>query len=176
MEMQKIIIKIDTAIKMFIENEFEILQRSLNELYINNRFADYLKPHFKNFDVDIEYNGDIDKPNDRKALLIAQNEMQQSGLKINNSNYYKINPDIIIHKIGSNKKNLVVFEVKKDSNSKKRKLFDIIKLKHLTTNYDGNHYNYMLGIALIFGTKENAGQYEVKFFHCGKEFPKEEID
>ena len=46
MEMQKILIKIDTAIKMFIENEFEILQRSLNELYINNRFADYLKPLF----------------------------------------------------------------------------------------------------------------------------------
>ena len=99
MEMQKILIKIDTAIKMFIENEFEILQRSLNELYINNRYADYLKPHLKNFDVDIEYNGDIDKPNDRKALLKAQNEMQQSGLKTNNSNYYKINTDIIIHKI-----------------------------------------------------------------------------
>lgn len=37
----------------------------------------------------------------------------------------------------------------------------------MTINYLGNHYNYKLGVALIFGTKEDAGNYEIKYFQNG---------
>jgi len=45
--------------------------------------------------------------------------------------------------------------------------FDLIKLEHLTIDYLGNHCNYKIGIAVIFGTRENAGEYEIKFFQEG---------
>jgi hypothetical protein len=38
-----------------------------------------------------------------------------------------------------------------------KKLFDLLKLEHLTIDYLGNHYNYKLRVAVIFGTKGNAG-------------------
>jgi hypothetical protein len=68
-----------------------------------------------------------------------------------------------------------VLEIKKDSSPKKNKLFDLLKLEHLTIDYLGNHYNYKLGIGLVFGTKENAGNYEVTYFQNGNPTTKENL-
>jgi hypothetical protein len=159
--------RIDSAIHKLIEEEFDILKRGLNELNLNAHLAKYLMPLFGQYDVDPEYNGDIFKPNDRKALNIARNRMVKIGIKPNEVNNYQLTPDIIIHKRNSNEQNLVVLEIKKDSNSQKNKDFDLLKLEHLTIDYLGNHYNYRLGVALIFGTQNNAGRYEIKYFQNG---------
>jgi hypothetical protein len=37
----------------------------------------------------------------------------------------------------------------------------------MTIDYLGNHYNYKLGVALVFGTKGNAGNYDIKYFQNG---------
>ena len=164
MNNQEILDKIEQAINLLFENEEDNLKRGLNELNISNHLTFYLKPLFEDYDVDPEYNGDIDKPNDRKALDIAKNRIREVGRTPNELENYKLSPDIIIHRRRSNEFNLAVIEVKKDVHSQKFKDFDLIKLEHLTINHLGNHYNYNLGIAIIFGTKENTGNYDMSFF------------
>lgn len=167
METYDIIENIELAISDLLSNDFDTLSRGLNELNISTHLAFYLKPYFVNYNVDPEYNGDIDKPNDRKALDIARNRLIEIGSEPNENDNYKLSPDIIIHQRRTNQSNLVVIEVKKDIHSQKLKDFDLIKLEHLTIDYLGNHYNYKIGIAVIFGTRENAGKYEIKFFQDG---------
>ncbi|WP_319479120.1 hypothetical protein [uncultured Draconibacterium sp.] len=164
MTLKEIVERVELAIRELIENEGGNLRRDLNELNVSTYLAFYLKPYFTNYDVDPEYNGDVDKPNDRKALDIARNRIKEVRQKPNAQNNYRLSPDIIIHKRESNDNNLVVIEVKKDSHPTHLKDFDLIKLEHLTINYLGNHYNYDMGIALILGTKGNVGNYEMKFF------------
>jgi hypothetical protein len=136
-------------------------------LNLNGHLTKYLTPLFEGFVVDPEYNGDKLKPNDRKALDIAKNRMKEIGIEPNDANNYQLTPDIIVHTRNVNENNLVVIEITKDSNSKQNKEFDLIKLEHLTIDYLDNHYNYKLGVALIFGTKGNAGKYDVKYFQNG---------
>lgn len=158
---------IDIAIQQLLNNEINILKRGLNELNLNGHLIKYLTPLFNELDVDPEYNGDIIKPNDRKALDIAKGRMMEIGIEPNEKDNYKLTPDIIIHERNTNIKNEIVIEIKKDSNSKKNKEFDLLKLEHMTIDYLGNHYNYKLGIAIVFGTKEDAGNYEIKYFQNG---------
>lgn len=167
METAEILDRINQAIQNVTQNQLGVLTRGLNERIISGHLADALRPLFPDYDVDPEYNGDIDKPNDRKALDIAKNRIIGVGHNPNNRNNYKLSPDIIIHKQGTNDDNLVVLEVKKDSGPQDKKNFDHIKLEHLTIDYTHNHYNYKLGVAIIFGTLQNAGQREILFFQQG---------
>lgn len=176
MELREIVESVELAIGQLIQNEGGILRRGLNELNLSNHLAFYLMPYFSDYDVDTEYNGDINKPNDRKALDIARNRIEAVRQTPNAQNNYKLRPDIIIHVRETNEHNLVVIEVKKDSHPKHLKDFDLIKLEHLTINYLGNHYNYDLGIALILGTNENAGNYEMKFFVEGNPITRDLIN
>jgi hypothetical protein len=166
---EQIIQNLNSGISTLLNKESENFKRGLNELNISTHLGIYLTSLFSDYDVDNEYNGDIDKPNDRKALDIAKNRILEIGRKTNSKDNYKISPEIIIHKRGSNKSNLVVIEIKKDTHHQSDKNYDLIKLKHLTIDYSGNHYNYRLGVAIVFGTKENAGKYEMTFFQNGKE-------
>ena len=167
MKTTDILSKIDKAVADLIKNEKRILARKLSERILSNHLADYLRPLFSGFNVDPEYNGDIDKPNDRKALEIAADRMKAIGYKPNAKNVYKLSPDIIIHKQETNEKNLVVIEVKKDVSPDKDKAYDLIKLEHLTIDYLGNHYNYKLGIAITFGTGKNSGSFTEVYFQKG---------
>lgn len=167
MGINEILEKIDKAITQLLENDIDILKRGLNELNLSGHLTKYLIPQFEKFDVDAEYNGDKLKHNDRKALEIAKNRMIEMGVKPNETNNYKLTPDIIIHRRNTNAENLVVIEIKKDSNSKQNKDFDLLKLEHLTIDRIPNQYNYKLGVALILGTKNNAGDYEIKYFQNG---------
>jgi len=167
MNNQEILDRVEQGIKLLLEKEEDNLKRGLNELNVSTHLAFYLKPLFEEYDVDPEYNGDIDKPNDRKALDIASNRIMEVGRIPNESENYKLSPDIIIHRRRSNEYNLAVIEVKKDTHSKNLKDFDLIKLEHLTINYLGNHYNYNLGIAVILGTNDNTGNYDIILFNEG---------
>lgn len=162
-----ILSKIDLAVQTLFSNDSYLLMRKLNERSIAFKLAEYLQPLFNRYNVDSEYNGDMGKVNDRKALAIAERRIQEIGIDPNNDSNYSISPDIIIHQRGSNNNNLVVIEVKKDTSPKKYKDFDLIKLEHLTINYLGNHYNYRLGIALILGTGNNTGITSFSYFQNG---------
>lgn len=167
MEIENVLEKIDTAISQLIENDREILERGLNELNLNGHLIKYLTPLFRDFDVDPEYNGDHLKPNDRKALDIASNRLREIGKNTNDLENYSLTPDIIIHRRNTNEFNLVVIEVKKDNNTRQNIEFDFLKLEHLTIDYLGNHYNYKVGISIVFGTRERAGSYQICYFQNG---------
>lgn len=167
MDIIEILEKLDFAINQLLAKENGILMRGLNELNLNGHLTKYLAPLFSRLDVDPEYNGDMLKDNDRKALEIAKRRMQEIGIEPKEANNYQLTPDIIIHTRNTNKNNLVVIEIKKDTNSKKNKEFDLIKLEHMTIDYLGNHYNYKLGVALVFGTNGNAGTYDIQYFQNG---------
>ncbi len=175
MEISEILEKIDFAITQLLDNEKDILARGLNELNLNGHLTKYLTPLFNDLTVDPEYNGDKLKSNDRKALDIAKSRMREIGIEPNKENNYQLTPDIIIHERNTNENNLVVIEVKKDSNSKKRKEFDLLKLEHMTIDFSGNHYNYKLGVALVFGTKENAGSCDIQYFQNGNPINREKL-
>jgi hypothetical protein len=169
MNIEKILENLHAGISVLLDKEAENLKRGLNELNISTHLAFHLKPYFTDYDVDPEYNGDINKPNDRKAIEIARNRILLVGRRSNNNNNYKFSPDIIIHKRKTNINNLLVIEVKKDIHSQSHKNYDLIKLEHLTIDYLGNHYNYKLGVAIVFGTMENTGNNEIRFFQNGIE-------
>lgn len=175
MNTTQIIQNLELAIEELLEKEKNILERGLNELNLNGHLTKYLTPYFEGYNVDPEYNGDIKKINDRKEITIAENRMREIGIDPNNKNSYTLTPDIIIHTRNTNDNNLVVIEVKKDSNSDKNKEFDLLKLEHMTIDYNGNHYNYKVGVAIVFGTKINAGKYSISFYQNGIPKQKEEL-
>ena len=109
--------KLDEAIHHLIEREYNILKRGLNELNLNGHLTKYLTPLFEGYDVDPEYNGDVKKIRDRKELEIAKGRMREIGIDPNNDDKYTLTPDIIIHTRNTNDNNLLVLEIKKDSNS-----------------------------------------------------------
>jgi len=167
--------RLDEAICQLLEREFNILERGLNELNLNGHLTKYLTPLFEGYDVDPEYNGDIKKIHDRKELEIAKGRMHGIGIDPNNDDRYTLTPDIIIHTRNMNENNLLVLEIKKDSNLIKNKEFDLLKLEHMTIDYHGNHYNYRVGAAIVFGTKENAGNYTIQFFQNGHPCERNEL-
>lgn len=167
MHIGEILNGINHSVQALLENDKDTLMRGLNERIISGRLATYLQAAFNDYNVDPEYNGDIDKPNDRKALSIARDRMLAIGLEPNDDNSYSVNPDIIVHRRGTNDHNLIVIEVKKDSSLSKYQKFDLIKLEHLTIDYLGNHYNYRLGVAVTFGTGKNAGLVDKVLFQKG---------
>jgi hypothetical protein len=167
MKIAVILSKIDLAIQMVFSNDMYLLERELSERSIAFKLAEYLQPLFNKYDVDSEYNGDAGKPNDVKALSIAEKRIREIEIEPNLGDNYRISPDVIIHSRGHNDNNLVVIEIKKDKSIKKYKEFDLIKLEHLTVDYLGNHYNYKLGIALVFNTGGKAGTKEEIFYQEG---------
>lgn len=167
MDDRQILERVRNAIASFLANDADCLARGLNEVNLSANLAFHLKNEFKEYNVDAEYNGDIDKPNDRKALMIAKSRMSELKRDTSQDDSYNLRPDIIVHKRGTNENNLVVIEVKKDIHPKLEKEYDLIKLEHLTINYLGNHYNYRLGIALELGTDKNVGSFKETIFKDG---------
>ena len=167
MDTLDILAALDQSVTLLLRNDSTLLTRAINERAVSSRLADYMRGLFVGFHVDADYNGDMDKPNDEKALSIAKNRLEEIGYKVNKDNTYRIYPDIIVHERGTNENNLVVIEVKKDSSQKVYKEYDLIKLEHLTIDYYGNHYNYKLGVAIEFGTANNTGDVKMTFFQQG---------
>ena len=170
MEYSKIIQKVNRSIRQLLKNEQANLKRNISERNLSSHLAFYLKRRFNEFDIDPEYNGSIDyKTNYKKGLEIAEDKIKRIKKEKNDNNFYRITPDIIIHKRCIDEENLVVIEVKKDVSKANEKEYDFIILEELTRDHLGNRYNYKLGIALELDTGENTGDYKIRYFQNGGE-------
>jgi hypothetical protein len=141
-----IIKKIKNCVNKLYENDSELLLRDVHELAISCKLAEYLHDEFPDFSVDCEYNRHIDEIKKLKGD--------------------KFRPDIVIHKRGTDKKNLVYIEIKIEHNTDKTKRNkNISKIKSMTRQ-DGE-YKYELGVFIDF--YKNKEDLVLKFFKDGEE-------
>jgi hypothetical protein len=143
--------------KLYVKDCY-LLKHSAHERSITHKLAEYLQELFPDYDVDCEYNVDIDNDNDRKmwlsdaARIKLKELLEKIKIELNPENYdlsqeigklsKNFYPDIIIHKRGTNKHNLLVIEAKKEGNDTS---FDEEKLKAFTELDGVHHYKFNLG-------------------------------
>lgn len=156
----------NNSITAFMDNDCYLLHRNIYERSITHKLALYLQNNFPEFNVDCEYNGDIENINNyRKQLDISVADMIKTARqKIREDETYSVYPDIIIHTRNTNGNNHLVIEVKKANGNENDKAFDLLKLKKFTTQY-----GYRLGIYLEFSTGENASVVSLRYFQSGEE-------
>jgi hypothetical protein len=68
-----IIEKLTIAIEMFFSNDAWLLEKDLSERSITHKLAEYLQPLFLNYNVDCEYNGNVERgEGGRKRISILK--------------------------------------------------------------------------------------------------------
>jgi hypothetical protein len=100
---------INQALKDFLRVDRDLLIRDVNERTISSSFAEHLRKYIIEWQIDCEYNRDIQ-------------EIKRANGKI-------VIPNIIVHIKGTNKNQLVI-EIKK-SNTKEPDELDIAKLREM---------------------------------------------
>lgn len=172
--------KVETALEVLLEDDEWLLVNDMSEQSISHKFAEKLQFLFREYNVDCEYNGDIESPNDRKHInllkleLVAKNllkEKEEDGQEDTLSR--AVFPDIIIHERGSNDENLCIIEVKKSTSTVKHD-YDRLKLSAYTTSEHGNNLKYQLGIFVIVTTGNEEPDYDLFFYKDGQEVVLEE--
>lgn len=129
---------IKNVLEQFYEKDLNLFSYSkyVHEQAISFRIAHYLAKIFKYYDVDCEYNKNIDK---YKEI--------DGG---------KIRPDIIVHKRGNNENNLLFIEVKKDNglygaidSNHAREKYGLLKKDIKKLKYSMRVYNYKYAVEII---------------------------
>jgi len=176
MKLYQIKRRLEIAINTLRVNDNYLLKIDANERSITHKLAIYMEQTFgKNYDVDCEYNRNI---GDVKRIEMIESKLY--GL----SNYEVINqdkifkdelversvfPDIIVHKRGSLKNNLLIIEVKKSTSSVSEN-YDIEKLKCYTD--PNNNLNYKYGVFIKFHTSRLKYELpDIRWFNEGIEMP-----
>lgn len=159
------------ALATFHERDQWLLAHDVNEPCISHKLAEYLQDHFCNYHVDCEYNGNIHREGRRKRIILLKEELRQLGsIRPTEEDLNLIErlvyPDIIIHRRGSNSKNLCIIEVKKDTNTLPL-YYDDIKLKAYTSTENGNDLKYQLGVFICFNTRHRALDHTIQYYKNG---------
>ena len=147
---------------MEIEKLLELVDKSLNKLYENEKYLfecgvseRNLVFHFSRYFIELfeEYNKNKIYSVDCEYNRNAFNEKKYKEI-IYGGESHIIFPDFILHQRGNNRRNLLAIEFKKESNNNKSEIKkDSLKLKALT---DKNAtYMYKLGLLIILGKTRN---------------------
>ncbi|MDH8676945.1 hypothetical protein QE109_02235 [Fusibacter bizertensis] len=161
MKLYQIKRRVEIAIEMLRVNDNYLLKNDVNERSITHKLAMYLDQTFgKEYDVDCEYNRNIDDSRNRKMIDIIISEVE--------STTQSVYPDIIVHKRGRNDANLLVIEVKKSTNRDNGD-FDIKKLECYTDSSSSSSFTYTYGVFIkLFASEEKYIKPEVLYFKNGK--------
>lgn len=165
---EEIIKKLEMCIEELKRKDMYLIEKNGSERAIAHRLAVYMESEFSEYDVDCEYNINVEHNSGRKKIYLLQEEVKKykSTHKKIEDKEVSILPDIIVHKRGVNTHNLLVIEIKKDTSIIDDD-FDQIKLEKLTKTYDGDELFYKLGCAIKILTKSKNVQ--IKFLEDGKE-------
>ncbi len=148
--------RLNIAISIFFENDKYLLENDVYERTITHKLAEYLQILFNQYNVDCEYNKNVEHKTGNhdgyKTIITLQNEIERLNLAQDEESKERlVYPDIIIHKRGNNENNLLIIEVKKDSEKKKEKIdFDYLKLVKYTER--ASDFKYGLGAFIMFST------------------------
>ena len=121
--------------------------------------------------MDCEYNGYVLGDNDKKYIRILRNriiELKKLRETDEDQEILKryVYPDIIVHKRGKDD-NLLIIEIKKDSNSDIE--FDREKLARYTSTEYENSLNYKFGALIIFETGKEDMPHNIEWYEDGQE-------
>ena len=133
----------------------------------------YLNSLYEEYDVDCEYNLNIDNENKRKAIYCIEQEYlrykkeptRKRIKNIDGEDHLEISilPDIIIHRRGENGSNHIICEIKKSCNSYESD-YDRYKLKKYTE--ESSEFRYSIGLFITlyvdsdFARKSDIEEYE----------------
>lgn len=181
MENKIVVETINKAIKTLFEKDFWLIEHDISEQSISHKLAEYLQPLFPDYNVDYEYNGNVDRDNGRKKIEILKSELKKANLLTDGETQLNqelieraVFPDIIIHQRGTNDKNLCIIEVKKSTNNTSRN-YDFIKLKSYTSTEYGNDLIYKLGLFINFRIPGNISDINFNYFISGYEVSYKDI-
>ena len=135
--------KVKQSLHELWHNDKYLLKVDASERSITHRLAIYLEKEFRDLNVDCEYNREQDKPKTYHEIV---NQINQGGIKADDTEAKTAFPDIIVHKRGNNHNNLLVIEVKKLSGHST--LIDSTDEKKLRAFLNSNQLNYEFGLAL----------------------------
>jgi len=110
--------KLNSALDRLVEKDSFLLECNVNERSISHRLAVYLGHEFEGWDVDCEYNRNMDDPKRMNLQEVDSDSTDTEGKTVY--------PDIIVHKRGESN-NLLVVEMKKTT-SHIGDFFDLHKL------------------------------------------------
>lgn len=155
----KIIIeKLERCIEKLKKEDWYLIENNASERSIAHRLAVYLEGEFREYNIDCEYNINIEHQSGRKKIYLLKEEVEKyksKNQKIEDKEV-SIFPDIIVHKRGVNTNNILVIEMKKDTSTIEDN-FDRFKLEKFTATEDGDNLFYKLGCALkILTTSKNV--------------------
>jgi hypothetical protein len=149
--------KIKIAPGVLFKNDSFLLEKDVNERSISHKLAEYLQEQFPDYDVDCEYNwqaDDLEERSHKKQVVFSREEevlfypkTKKEGIKDNNA--HTVYPDIIVHRRGHNKNNLLIVEIKKSSNNdEKARGKDKLKLEKYKEKFG---YSYTLFLSMPTG-------------------------
>jgi hypothetical protein len=174
MEFDEINQKLTSSLNQVLIDDCYLLEHDISERSISHRLAVYLESQFLGFNVDCEYNGNIDADNGRKYICILK-EMAENlhlvdvGAEVEEFYYRCVYPDIIIHRRGKNddNNNLLIIEIKKSSNPDPGNWDEEKLLRFTSLDYE-NDFNYHFGafVRLFIGKEP---YYIVKWYQNGNQ-------
>ena len=100
--------KLTIALNLLVEKDAFLLECNANERSISHRLAVYLEHEFEGWDVDCEYNRDMDNP--------KRMNLQEMDSESTDTNGKTVFPDIIVL-IRGESNNLLVVEMKKTTST-----------------------------------------------------------
>lgn len=165
MDKQTIERKLFSALTTLYKKDIHLLKENLNERSITHKLAVYLQRQFRGYDVDCEYNGNVESAASgyRKTIPdeLCPRLKEYKRRSPDETKDLSVFPDIIIHKRGENRKNLLIIEVKKALDHPLRaqdlgREFDCYKLCQYTNRQNVNtSFLYELGCFIEIGTGRN---------------------
>ncbi|GGG88693.1 hypothetical protein [Paenibacillus radicis (ex Gao et al. 2016)] len=169
------LLKLDVADKYLLQND-------LNERTIAHKLANYLQEEFNEYNVDCEYNKNVDEETGNKNIYFLKMdclELNKEFAKvttIDDVEYMRksIYPDIVIHERGTNTRNLLIIEIKKSTNRTDRK-FDFKKMQCYTDSSRHNKLSYTWGLFIEFKIGDSSLlSPELIWYTAGKEITSDE--
>jgi hypothetical protein len=161
------------CLKTLIEKDQFLLVHDVSERSISHRLGVYLSQYFKEFDVDCEYNSNVEADNGRKYIVLLKDRARELGLlrqdEVDEELIYRaVFPDIIVHKRGKNgsKNNTLIVEIKKTSSNSEYD-YDREKLRAYTSDHDENRLKYLVGAFVCIGVGKKNHGYTLEWYRNG---------
>lgn len=156
---KELLIMVNKALDKLYNNDKYLIEKNSTERNIVFHFSRYFielldANEFKEINVDCEYDRNAFGEKEYKSIVYNYDKKE-----------HKVYPDFILHKRGSNDKNILAIEFKKYNNKKEMSLQkDEWKLKALT-NSEGK-FKYKLGLHIIFEKERKS--VKIKKYINGK--------